>query len=99
MFSFLKDDEKGVECGFKLCETGCLKYSNKPYIFHNNKKLFVIYDPPHLLKNVTNDFMNNKYKYEDVEIMWEYINDFYNTDKIISVRRAPKLTDKHMTTP
>ena len=38
--------------------------------------MFVIYDPPYLLKNVKNNFMKSGYKYKDVEIKWEYILDF-----------------------
>ena len=65
----------------------------------NNKKVFVVYDLPHLLKNVRNNFKKSNYKYGDVEVKWEYIVDFYNMDKVMSIRMAPKLTDKHITVP
>ena len=30
-------------------------------------------------------------------IKWDYIIDFYNTYKVMSLRMAPKLKDKHIT--
>ena len=71
----------------------------QPYIVYNNKNVFVIYDPPHLIKNVQNNLMKSNYKYDDVEVRWQYIVDFYNRDKTMHIRMAPKLTDKHITLP
>ena len=71
----------------------------KPYIVYNNKRVFVIYDPPHLLKNVWNNFMKSNYKYDDVEVRWQYIVDFYNRDKTMSIKMAPKLTDRIIILP
>ena len=68
-----------------------------PYIVTNNKKVFVMYDPPHLLKNVRNNFRKSNYKYGDVEVKWDYVVDFYNMNKVMSIRMAPKLADKHIT--
>ena len=58
-----------------------------------------MYDPPHLLKNVCNNFIKSNYKYDDIDIKWEYVVDFYNTDKTMSIQMAPKLTDKYITLP
>ena len=57
----------------------------KPYFVHNDKKVFVMYDPPHLLKNVHNNFVKSNYKYDSVDIKWESVVDFYNTDKAMSI--------------
>ena len=73
--------------------------TQQPYIVSNKKKVFVIYDPPHLLKNVWNNFMKSNYKYGDVEVRWQYIVDFYNRDKAMSIRMAPKLMDRHIILP
>ena len=54
-------------------------------------------DPPHLLKNVMNNFKKSSCRYSDVEVKWEYIVDFYNMDKVMSIRMAPKLTGAHIT--
>ena len=58
-----------------------------------------MYNPPHLLKNVRNNFKKSNYKYGDVEVKWEYIVDFYNMDKMMSIGMALKLTDKCITVP
>ena len=58
-----------------------------------------MYDPPYLLKNVCNNFVKSNYKYDNVDIKWEYVVDFYNTDKAMSIRMTPKLTDKYLTLP
>ena len=71
----------------------------KPFLLHNDRKVFVIYDPPHLLKNVRNNLMKSNFTYDDVEIKWQYVVDFYNLDKTMSIKMAPKLTDKHITLP
>ena len=31
--------------------------------------------------------------YEDAEIKREYISNFYSTDKVMSIKMAPKVTD------
>ena len=30
---------------------------------------------------------------------WEFVVDFYNKDKVMSIKMAPKLTDRHITLP
>ena len=43
--------------------------------------------------------MKSNYKYDSTEVKWEYIVDFYNKDKTMSIRMAPKLKDKHIILP
>ena len=43
--------------------------------------------------------MKSNYKYGDVEMRWQYIVDFFNRDKTMSIRMAPKLTDRHIILP
>ena len=43
--------------------------------------------------------MKSNYRYGDVEVRWQYIIDFYNRDKTMSIRMAPKLTDRHIILP
>ena len=45
--------------------------TEKPYTVQNNKKVFVIYDPPHLLKNIRNNFMKSNYKYDSTKVKWD----------------------------
>ena len=71
----------------------------RPYILYKEHKVFVMYDPPHLLKNIRNNFIRSDYKYDDVDVKWSYVVEFYNRDKLMSIRMAPKLTDKHINLP
>ena len=69
---------------------------NQPYIRHNDKIIFVFYDPPHLLKNIRKkrDF------YVDGKLVsWQHIVDFYHFDKSHEIQLVPKLTDKHINLP
>lgn len=69
---------------------------DKPYFEHNSKKVFVMYDPPHLLKNVRNNLKNTGFLYKGKPVKWEHISQFYDYDKNKKIRLAPKLTDEHI---
>ena len=56
-------------------------------------------DLPHLLKNMRNTYMKSSYKYEDVEIKWEYTADFYNIDRVISISGSQVDRQLYHTTP
>ena len=72
---------------------------HKPYFMHDGKKVLVFYDPHHLLKNVRNNLKKGDLMYENETVTWKYIEEFYSMDKTMSVRMAPKLTDKHFELP
>lgn len=66
-----------------------------------NRDVHFMFDPPHLLKALRNNLMNHKLEYERenfgiVTAEWKYINDFYEIDKGIEPRVAPKLTKNHI---
>lgn len=83
--NFLETEEKvGVE---------------KPFIEHKNKKVYVVYDPPHLLKNVRNNLKKGDLSLGDQSVSWQYIEAFYNFDKDMKIRMAPKLTERHISLP
>ena len=71
----------------------------KPYFTHNTQKIYAMYDPPHLLKNVRNNLKKHGFCYEDKPVKWQFIEDFYDFDKENKIRLAPKLTDMHINTP
>ena len=101
--------EIGLDVKVLICDQGTNNRSflqklegatvEKPYIIHDGQKIFVMYDPPHLLKNIRNNFKKSNYKIGDIEVKWEYIVDFYNIDKSMSIRMAPNLTDRHINLP
>ena len=71
----------------------------QPYLIHDYRNIFVLYDPPHLLKNIRNNLKKKGFIWNDHSISWKYIEDFYTFDKSLSIRMAPRLTDKHLQLP
>ncbi len=67
-----------------------------PWFIHNNQKYFVMFDPPHLLKCVRNNLMKYPFKFGMYTASWKDIEKFYNNDKTLTIRTAPKLTEKHL---
>ena len=72
---------------------------HQPYLQHGERKIFVLYDPPHLLKNVRNNFKKHNLEVNGKIISWQHIVDFYNFDKSQPIQMAPKLKDKHIDLP
>ena len=58
----------------------------KPFFTINTYTIYVIFDPPHLLKNIRNNH-------------WKYINNFYDFDINNNVIFAPKLMDDQIYLP
>ena len=54
---------------------------NKPYIKYDDKKTFVLYDPPHLWKNILNNLKKTDFEINGKIVSWQYTADFYNFDK------------------
>ena len=67
-----------------------------PGIIHNGEDIYFMYDSPHLLKSVRNNFMKYNISIDNDTAKWHYIRSFYEKDKKMSIRLAPRLTDKHI---
>lgn len=72
-------------------DLGITKY--KPYFFVN-KKVFTIFDVPHLFKNLRNHFRKNNLLFNGEKIYFKDINDTYEIDK--NSRSLLKITDAHI---
>ena len=68
----------------------------RPWFMHNNKKYFLMFDPPYLMKCVRNNLMKYTFKFGNYTAQWKDIVDFYNRDKELDIRAAPKFTEKHI---
>lgn len=68
----------------------------RPWFMHNNKKYFLMFDPPHLLKCVRNNLKKYLFKFGQHVAKWKDIEDFYKKDAALPIRSAPKLTEKHI---
>ena len=91
---------KGVICdqgsnNRSFLETHCKVTMDKPFFNHNGHKIFALYDPPHLLKNMRNNLKKHGFVHDEHKIHWWDIVNFYNFDKAGPIRMAPKLTDDH----
>lgn len=67
-----------------------------PSITVNNEQIFFMYDTPHLMKSIRNNFMKYNFSSNDSVAKWDYIKAFYNMDQQMSIRLTPKLTEKHI---
>jgi len=76
---------------------------SQPFLFHGCKKVYVIYDPPHLLKNIRNNFKKHDFVSGSGEnrqnVCWKHVSEFYAFDRNLPIRMAPRLTDKHLDMP
>ncbi|GBN84509.1 hypothetical protein AVEN_155363-1 [Araneus ventricosus] len=63
--------------------------SENPYFVYKKKKIFAMYDPPHLLKSLRNNLKNHGIYYEDTSIAnttrtafasWKHIEQLYEMD-------------------
>ena len=71
----------------------------KPFFVHQEAQVFVMYDPPHLVKSIRNNLKNHGFHVDGQDVLWEHIQDFYDKDSAKPVRLAPRLTRKHLTMP
>ena len=50
-----------------------------PFFCHGDNKVFVLFDPPHLLKSVRNNLKNHDFLLDDKVISWKYIEKLYKS--------------------
>ncbi|RVE50120.1 hypothetical protein evm_005326 [Chilo suppressalis] len=63
----------------------------------NGHSLSIIYDPPHLIKGIRNNFITKDIKYKNCLSKWSDIVDVYNTDcNHAQIRLLHKLNDEHV---
>ena len=72
---------------------------DNPTFQHNGSTIFVLYDPPHLLKNIRNNMKRNGFRVNEELVSWKYVEQFYGIDSSLPIRMAPKLTAKHVNLP
>ena len=69
---------------------------DRPYLMYQNRRIFVFYDLPHLLKNVKDNLKKADLRIDEGVISWHHIVDFYNFGKCQPIQMAPKLKDRHI---
>ena len=70
---------------------------NPFFITDDDEKIFVFYDPPHLIKSVRNNLMKYDFQTDEGVAAWKVIVDFYHRDCALgSFRMVKKLKKKHL---
>ncbi|XP_072016244.1 uncharacterized protein [Amphiura filiformis] len=78
-----------------------VKEENPLYTMYK-EKIYFLYDPPHLLKNIRNNLHNHDIQFGDKIAKWSHIESFYLKEKErghMGYKAAFKLTDKHIYLP
>ena len=97
----------GLHVRCLVCDQGATNISavkklgfvcESPYITFDNvaNKVYVVFDVPHILKNVRNNLQQHDIQVGDRTASWKYIEHFYQIDKMSTIRLAPRLTDRHI---
>jgi hypothetical protein len=69
---------------------------DKPFLMNNERKVYFLYDFPHVLKCVRNNLMKGPISYDKGTAHWRHVEELYELDKCSEKARATKLTDKHI---
>ena len=70
-----------------------------PYFVHGGRKVYTMWDPPHLIKNVRNNLKKHGFVLDGKDILWSYVANFYTADSSKPIRIAPRLTKRHIELP
>lgn len=69
----------------------------EPYFKHGNKKVFCLFDIPHLFKSIRNNLMKyNLVTSQGEKASWNVLRELYNIEKASNTKMCPKLTNKHI---
>ena len=68
----------------------------EPWFVHNGRKIFLMFDPPHLIKSVRNNLMKYSFRFGEHVASWKDVEAVYGRDSALPIRSAPKLTEKHV---
>jgi len=69
--------------------------SERPFFFVNGKKIYYVFDPPHLLKSTRHNFYKYKLQLSNDLTDKKYLNEFLKADQGLN-RCAPKLSVAHI---
>ncbi|XP_062405523.1 uncharacterized protein LOC134095835 isoform X3 [Sardina pilchardus] len=64
-----------------------------------DKKIPLIFDVPQLVKAIRNNLKQHPINIQGNEVSWRHLQDFYLKDRKGVIRRAPKLTARHIYLP
>ena len=69
----------------------------KPYFYHNEQKIFFLFDPPHLLKSFRNNFRAHSILFNNGKSAnWCSVKTAFEIDSVSHYRCLPKITNQHI---
>ena len=83
----------------RVFETSCGVEKDRPYLIHEDDKIYVLYDPSHLLKNIRNNLKKSGFSSNGVESSWSHIESLFLFDRKNRYRMASKLTYRQIYLP
>lgn len=90
----------GLAANITTAETLGVRFSDeKPYLMsptYPERKIYIIMDPPHMLKLVRKHFASKKIYYEDKLVNWELLEILVEKQSMDNFNLFNKLTQKHM---
>ncbi|XP_035224231.1 uncharacterized protein LOC118196854 [Stegodyphus dumicola] len=86
------------EANNMMCYTKAMRVTKeRPYIMCQDRKVFTVFDVPHLLKCLRNNFIKYDVKFLNGKVAsWEHIKSLWEFDRQMPHRIAPKLSDRHV---
>ncbi|XP_074040070.1 uncharacterized protein [Leptinotarsa decemlineata] len=69
---------------------------DNPVFMVGDKQILYLFDTPHVLKATRNNLLKNIIEFDGNRTSWSHIKYFYEQDKKLAFRCAPKLTDSHI---
>ena len=69
---------------------------DEPWFTHNGRKIFLMFDPPHVIESVRNNLMKYSLRFGEHVASWTDVEAAYARDSALPIRWAPKLTEKHI---
>lgn len=79
----------------KLIKSLCIT-PTQPWFWHKGRKIFYLFDAPHIIKAVRNNLMKYNFHFDGKVASWDHIQVVYNRDQQQPIRCCPKLTQRHL---
>ena len=70
--------------------------TSEPYFSYENKRIYALFDVPHLIKSIRNTLLKYDLLTPDGRVSWDILTQLYQWDSSQSVRICPKLTKSHL---
>ncbi len=98
----------GMECLVFICDQGSGNRAmltrlgvtkEQPFFSVDGIRVFCLWDPPHLIKNIRNNWRHHGFALDGDEITWGILEDLYAYDSRQEIRLCCRLTKKHVHLP